>query len=514
MATSAKQYIVVYRSGARSNAAKVLTRRGGVSFANEFNAGEGEMDLRDVGEDPVVFDQLDMAAVTLDEEAAAGVQATRSASILLIEEVREYTVQPVTGSFGAEEELDPSLLDVDGLPPGAPASSPGMFPPGLGPTVAVPGGGGGISAMPGISSVPAVPGDLPAYLQGYIHGVSGLAGNLLGTLPAGFSGGQGMALPVVATPTGVAAVQGMATTPGFPLPTTLADASVASESFTWGLEAIRASLSRLTGAGVKVAILDTGFDFGHKDFPESRFGGRNFFVTSSAQDIHGHGTHCTGTACGPRSATGGYGVAPEATIYVGKVMDDRGKGDTRTIAAGINWALQNGCRVCSISIGAKQPPSQVVEIAAQRAIQQNMAVIAAAGNDSRRPTIRRPVSDPANCASVMAVASVRQQGSGFALSSFSNGAVPSKGWSIDIAAPGERVFSSYPRAKNEYVESSGTSMATPHVAGVAALIAQSRPDWQGWGIMNALLQLAAPLPIPVGQAGRGLVQAPLNARWN
>ena len=483
MSNKQKKYIVVYRTGARKDAERHLSTRG-VSFGNEFDAGEGDIDLRSIGDDPVVLPDLEMASVTMDDDMLKGVQATRSGSdaVMLIEEVRQYFVQPIDDTH-----------DGDASPP-------------VGDGVQA-----GVQAATMTGAPMGVPGGLSGYLQGYVQGVNNLAGSLLG--------GHSMAVPVTASPlmgsapfVMPASVQTSVTLPSFED----GGASVASGGFTWGLQATRASRSQLTGAGIKVAVLDTGFDFSHPDFPASRFGGKNHWITNSAHDVHGHGTHCTGTACGPRSSSEGYGVAPDAIIYVGKVMDDTGRGDTATIGAGISWALSNGCRVCSISIGAQNNPSQAVEIMAQRAISRNMAVIAAAGNDSSRPSIRKPVSDPANCTSVMAVASLgRNQFGNLRLSNFSNGSQPP--WIINIAGPGEKVRSSFPVAKGSFGSLTGTSQATPHVSGVAALVAQSRPDWNGGAVMNAVLQLAAEQPNSVGnvgQIGQGLVQAPLNVNWN
>ncbi len=127
--------------------------------------------------------------------------------------------------------------------------------------------------------------------------------------------------------------------------------------FTWGLQATRVSTSRYSGQGIKVAVLDTGFDLQHPDF-RGRAIVAQTFTGFPVQDIHGHGTHCIGTACGPqRPATGvrRYGVAYGAQIFAGKVFNNnlpRPSAPTGSIIAGIEWAITNGCKVVSLSLGA------------------------------------------------------------------------------------------------------------------------------------------------------------------
>jgi subtilisin len=114
------------------------------------------------------------------------------------------------------------------------------------------------------------------------------------------------------------------------------------QSATWGLEATNVLNSRFTGDGIKVAILDTGFDLNHPDFRDRTIISQSFVEGQAVQDGHGHGTHCTGTACGPRSPQNGmrYGVAYEAQIYIGKVLNNSGSGTDTAILAGIDWAIR------------------------------------------------------------------------------------------------------------------------------------------------------------------------------
>lgn len=278
---------------------------------------------------------------------------------------------------------------------------------------------------------------------------------------------------------------------------------------TWGLQATRVVSSQHSGRGIRVAVLDTGVDSGHPDFAGRAVTGASFVQGESVQDGHGHGTHCIGTACGPErpGILPRYGVAHEADIFAGKVLSNRGSGTDGGILAGIQWGVSNKCAIISMSLGAPvqvgQSFSQVYEHTARRALMQGSLIIAAAGNDSRRPARVAPVSHPANCPSVMAVAAIDER---FAVARFSNGGLNPQGGQVDIAGPGVDVRSSWPRP-TLYNTISGTSMATPHVAGIAALYAQADSTFRGRVLMSMLTQYARRLRAPARDVGAGLVQA-------
>jgi subtilisin len=194
---------------------------------------------------------------------------------------------------------------------------------------------------------------------------------------------------------------------------------------------------------------------------------------------------------------------------VGKVLDDAGHGVDGDIIAGIEWAVVNECEVTSMSLGA--PPaagqafSAVFERAASRALARGSLIVAAAGNDSQRDQGRvAPVSHPANCPSIMAVGAVD---SSLQVAPFSNGGTTAPGGEVDFAGPGVDVRSSWPMP-TEYNTISGTSMATPHVAGIAALTAEADPASRGNALRTALERRAQRLPLPSTDVGAGLVQAP------
>jgi subtilisin family serine protease len=288
-----------------------------------------------------------------------------------------------------------------------------------------------------------------------------------------------------------------------------AAAAVDETLFTWGLQAVGAPNSTATGKGVKLAVLDTGFDLTHPDFAGRTVVHESFVQGEEVQDGHGHGTHCIGTSSGPRDVEKGpgYGVAYEVDIYAGKVLSNAGSGADGGILAGINWAINSGCAVISMSLGAGTQPGQAYsrtfEKVATRALEKGTLIVAAAGNESDRRAGRiAPVGHPANCPSIMSVAAIDVARK---IAYFSCGTVDAVG-AIDLTGPGFDVYSSWPMPlRNKRI--SGTSMATPHAAGIAALIAQATGA-RGFELWARLSQKGLRLPLPSTDVGAGLVQAP------
>lgn len=283
-----------------------------------------------------------------------------------------------------------------------------------------------------------------------------------------------------------------------------------NEQFTWGLQAVDADLSSFTGKGINVAVLDTGFDAAHPDFAGRTITAKSFVEGEDAADGHGHGTHCIGSSCGPRTpAQGpGYGVASEANIFAGKVLGADGSGSDSTILAGINWALENKCEIISMSLGADvrtvHPPYVT---AGRRSLELGSLIIAAAGNNAQR-SAGNPgfVGAPANSPYIMAVAALDSK---LAVADFSAQALDTEGGEVNIAGPGVDIYSSWPGAQR-YNTISGTSMATPHVAGVAALLAEST-GLRAQELWDKLVATARDVSLPAQDAGAGLAQAPSSA---
>lgn len=323
------------------------------------------------------------------------------------------------------------------------------------------------------------------YLLGYRDAVNHLVDRMTGT---NGNGATASALTPAATPT-------------------FADTS----ALTWGLQATRVAESRFTGQGVSVAVLDTGFDLGHPDFVGRLVMSQSFIQGETVQDEHGHGTHCIGTALGPRvpATLPRYGIAFNARIFAGKVLSNAGSGSDGGILAGINWALSNRCAVISMSLGAATQPGQsfsrIYEEVARRALAAGTLIVAAAGNESERPFPPAPVGHPANCPSILSVGALDSQ---LRIARFSNGGINPQGGQVDIAAPGVAVRSSWKRPQI-YRTISGTSMATPHVAGIAALLIEANSAMVGGSLGWLLLQSSRRLDLPARDVGAGLVQAPV-----
>lgn len=318
------------------------------------------------------------------------------------------------------------------------------------------------------------------YVKGYRDGVSDLSDRLGSTSDAGHAASS--ALPTV---------------PIF------SD----SAKFTWGLQATETTTSAFSGNGIRVAVLDTGFNAAHPDFAGRAVTMESFIPGEAAEDGHGHGTHCIGTACGSKTPSTGprYGVAYGAEIFAGKVLSNAGSGSDSGILAGIEWAILNGCAIISMSLGADVAESHPPYTAAgSRALDRGSLIIAAAGNNARRLQGNNGiVGAPANSPYILAVGALNQQ---LDLTFFSARSLPLRGGQVDVAGPGWQVYSSWPMP-TRYRAISGTSMATPHAAGIAALWAEAT-GYRGRELWSTIVQESQRLIEPSVDVGSGLVLAP------
>ncbi len=284
-----------------------------------------------------------------------------------------------------------------------------------------------------------------------------------------------------------------------------------TQTETWGIGATHALQSRFTGKGIKVAILDTGIDLAHPDFIGRKIVTQSFVAGETIDDVRGHGTHCAGTAAGkPRTAGAPrYGVAPDARLHIGKVLNNAGFAAERDIIAGVRWAIDQKCEIISMSLGSPvrqgEPYSRIYQRLGRIALDNGSLICAAAGNDSNRAFgAIAPVSSPANAPSILAVGAVDAL---YQPASFSNGGINPDGGEIALVAPGVGIFSSSPNPRL-YRIMDGTSMACPHVAGVAALWAESDATLRGRSLWQALTSHARALPHNVRDVGAGLATAP------
>jgi len=232
-----------------------------------------------------------------------------------------------------------------------------------------------------------------------------------------------------------------------------------AETIDWGVKLLGVpSLWRETkGEGIKVGVLDTGIALEHPDLKSAILEARDFTRSpSQAYDAQGHGTHVSGIIAARRNANGIVGVAPESKIIMAKVLNDEGTGTSANIVAGIRWAVATGADILSMSLGSPEPDEEIHQ-ALLLAISKGVFVITAAGNEG--PDLDT-VGYPAGFSEMVAVGSIDRQKK---LSSFS-----SRGRQVDIVAPGDQITSCYP--PRSYAVLSGTSMATPFVSGVVALM--------------------------------------------
>ncbi len=264
----------------------------------------------------------------------------------------------------------------------------------------------------------------------------------------------------------------------------------------WGVphvQATEAQSNGSTGDGVKVAILDSGVDANHEDLEVA--GGHSVFGDSPYDDGNGHGTHVAGTVAALDNDLGVVGVAPDADVYAVKVLDDSGSGSYAGIAEGIEWAIENDMDIINMSLGGSTSSSVLKEYV-DLAYEEGLLVVAAAGNSGTWLGWFDTVGYPAKYDSAIAVAAVDQNNS---RASFS-----STGDALELSAPGVSVLSTVPG--NGYDSYDGTSMASPHVAGVAAQVWAEKPHLSNEELRELLNNTALDLGDPF-HYGNGLVQA-------
>jgi thermitase len=225
-----------------------------------------------------------------------------------------------------------------------------------------------------------------------------------------------------------------------------------------------------TGKDVKVAIVDTGVAMDHEDISEKVVARANFSDSKIEKpedyDKYGHGTHVAGIVAAKHNSTGVAGVCPDCSILDAKVLNDSGSGSSSAIAKGIDWAVANGAQVINMSLG-QRVSSRVLESAVNNAWAKGVVLVAAAGNAGTQAPIY-----PGAYANVISVAATDNNDKKASFSTYGK-------W-VDVAAPGVDVYSTFPihpfvlgtqnGRSMGYDIASGTSMASPVVAGIAALV--------------------------------------------
>ena len=273
--------------------------------------------------------------------------------------------------------------------------------------------------------------------------------------------------------------------------------AVADPEQPWGIRRVNAAASwtstRGQGEGASIAIIDTGITRSHPDLAGVVIGGFNALDPKKPDawdDDQGHGSHVAGTIAGRRDGKGVVGVAPLAKLYAVKVLDSEGNGGFSSVIAGIEWAAKKGIKVANMSLGADEG-SEALKRAVAAASKAGLTIVAAAGNSGG------PVGFPASYPETIAVAASDVKDG---VADFS-----SRGPEVDFIAPGVDVKSV--KMGGGWEELSGTSMATPHVAGLAAL-AVARGASTPAAVRAMLKRAATPLP---GHAstlqGMGMIDA-------
>ena len=303
------------------------------------------------------------------------------------------------------------------------------------------------------------------------------------------------------------------------------------DGLTWALHAVGLASNDypFSGKGVRVAVLDTGVSLKHPDLTApavARSGNRKRARLSrslltdcvsgdrSPNDLNGHGSHCAGLIGGPRSTLHQngfrYSVSPDSEMIISKVADDRGIATDGDIIEGISFATENKARVISLSIGEPRGSGDACDPLFEHLADcllngrvghpKGCLIFAAAGNGSTSEVIA-PVDNPAACSKIVSIGAINPDGS---IASFSNGQTDSEG-AVDFCAPGVDILSTH--LEDGFAIMTGSSMAVPIAAGVAALHFEKNPELDAQEIWKSMERTATPLG-PRALYGNGLVQSP------
>ncbi|MFG3532806.1 S8 family serine peptidase [Streptomyces sp. NPDC047917] len=273
------------------------------------------------------------------------------------------------------------------------------------------------------------------------------------------------------------------------------------------------------GHGATVAVLDTGVDATHPDLAGKLGEVRNFTDGPSANDGHGHGTHVASTVAGSGAASGGSrkGVAPGARLLIGKVLDDAGSGSYSAIMGGMDWAAHSGADIVSMSLGGDATDgTDILSLVLDDLSKETGTLfVVAAGNTGSDYS----VGSPGAAASALTVGAVDRDDE---LAPFSSRGprVGDNGAKPDLTAPGVGIVAARAAGTSmgdpvdaAYTTASGTSMATPHVAGAAAILAGQHPDWSGPQLKDALMSTTRTAPDrTVYEQGTGRVDVARSVR--
>jgi serine protease AprX len=261
------------------------------------------------------------------------------------------------------------------------------------------------------------------------------------------------------------------------------------------IQAPRVWEAGFTGEGVRIAVIDTGIDVEHPDFAE-RIIDATDFTGRGAADEHGHGTHCAGTAAGSGAASEALytGIAPSASIYSARVLGANGEGMMSDVMAGVEWAVEQGVQIISLSLGGEGPCDGTDALCemCNAAVREGVIVCVAAGNEGPGDYT---IGSPGCATDVITVGATNDLDHVAPFSS--RGPTADGRTKPDIVLPGEDIAAA--RAKGStmgspvdqyYTAASGTSMAAPHAAGICALLLQAEPNLTPQAVKERLMNTA------------------------
>ena len=268
----------------------------------------------------------------------------------------------------------------------------------------------------------------------------------------------------------------------------------------------------LTGEGVRIAIIDTGIDPEHPDF-QGRIVETHDLTGEGPVDEHGHGTHCASIAAGSGAASGGKyrGVAPGASIYSAKVLRANGQGMMSDVMGGVDWAVDRGVQIISLSLGGPGPSDgrDALSEMCDAAVEEGIVLCIAAGNDGPNGYT---VGSPGSARRVITIGASSDLDR---VATFSSRGPTTDGRAkpdvvlpgVDIVAARAKDTAMGPVIDEHYTVASGTSMATPHAAGVCALLLQAEPSLSPEEIKASLMATAVDLGQDAYAQGKGRVDA-------
>lgn len=254
-----------------------------------------------------------------------------------------------------------------------------------------------------------------------------------------------------------------------------------AQRIPWGVSAVGAPrLWRKTkGENIRIGVVDTGADFNHPDIRASLSKGVNLINRlAPAIDDNGHGTHIAGTIAAASTTGGIRGVAPKVVLYPVKAFDHEGSAYVSDIILAIHWCIANRMDIINMSFGMSDYSPALYQ-AVKAADRRGIIIVASSGNNGKP----NAVDFPARLPQTIAVGASTKGGK---IAAFSN-----RGREVDIYAPGEAIYSTWPH--NRYQELNGTSMATAHVSGAVALLLAAKPQLRMSRIKSALIDSAIPI---------------------